>query len=216
MSRDGPAMNLNRLVYFAAVVDAGSFTRAASRLQITKAVVSQQVAKLEEEVGTTLLVRSTRSVQVTQAGRALYAHCATILRASADAFDELAQGAVSPAGTLRVAAPFDYGTSVVVPLVTELTRLYPRLEVVLNLSDLAVNDPEGDVAIRVGWLRGKSSSPRLPRCQCFEVNKRATSHASVQQFNREFLALFGEVPFLSADRSVVSNIKVGSFGGAPE
>ncbi|WP_192361478.1 LysR family transcriptional regulator, partial [Mesorhizobium mediterraneum] len=47
-------MNLNRLAYFAAVVDAGSFTRAAERLGITKAVVSQQVARLERDVGTTL------------------------------------------------------------------------------------------------------------------------------------------------------------------
>jgi DNA-binding transcriptional LysR family regulator len=54
------AMNLNRLAYFAAVVDAGSFTRAAASLGITKAVVSQQVAKLEEEVGTLLLIRTTR------------------------------------------------------------------------------------------------------------------------------------------------------------
>src|SRR5947209_1826723 len=102
-------MNLNRLAYFAAVVDAASFTRAAASLGITKAVVSQQVAKLEEEVGTTLLMRTTRSVQATDAGRALHARCAVILRESAEAFDELAQGVASPRGTLRIAAPFDYG-----------------------------------------------------------------------------------------------------------
>ncbi len=52
------ATNLNRLAYFVAVVDAGSFTRAAEYLGITKAVVSQQVARLEKEVGTTLLMRT--------------------------------------------------------------------------------------------------------------------------------------------------------------
>src|SRR5450432_2816328 len=127
-------MNLNRLAYFAAVVDAGSFTRAAAGLGITKAVVSQQVAKLEEEVGTTLLIRTTRSVQATEAGRSLYARCTVILRESADAFDELAQGVASPRGTLRIAAPFDYGSTVVVTVVTELTRRYPRINVVLKLS----------------------------------------------------------------------------------
>src|SRR6188768_3791895 len=121
------ALNLNRLAYFAAVVDAGSFTRAALSLGITKAVVSQQVAKLEDEVGTTLLLRTTRSVQVTEAGRSLYARCSVILRESADAFDELAQGVASTHGTLRIAAPFDYGASVIVPVVTELTRLHPRV-----------------------------------------------------------------------------------------
>lgn len=97
-------------------------------------------AVLEEEVGTTLLTRTTRSVQVTLAGRSLYARCTVILRESADAFDELAQGVALLRGTLRIAAPFDYGSSVIVPLVTELTRLYPDIGVTLNLSDRAMKD----------------------------------------------------------------------------
>jgi DNA-binding transcriptional LysR family regulator len=160
------AMNLNRLAYFAAVVDAGSFTRAAARLQITKAVVSQQVAKLEEEVGTTLLIRTTRSVQVTEPGRALYARCELILRESADAFDELAEGVASPSGRLRIAAPFDYGSSVIAPLATELTRLHPRIEVTLNISDRAMNNLDCDLSIRVGWL--ESSSRQARRVGSFE------------------------------------------------
>ena len=154
------SMNLNRLAYFAAVVDAGSFTRAAAGLGITKAVVSQQVAKLEEEVGTTLLLRTTRSVQATEAGLSLYARCAIILRESAEAFDELAEGVASPHGTLRIAAPFDYGSSVIVPVVTQLTRRYPRVDVVLNLSDRATNQLESDLAIRVGWLEASSRQAR--------------------------------------------------------
>jgi DNA-binding transcriptional LysR family regulator len=146
-------MNLNRLAYFAAVVDSGSFTRAAERLRITKAVVSQQVARLEEEVGTTLLVRTTRKVLPTEAGRALHARCLVILRESAAAFDELAQGSSSPQGTLRITAPFDYGTSMVVPVVAELTRQHPRCDVALFLSDKTVDVQSMDVAIRVGWLR---------------------------------------------------------------
>ena len=60
------SINLNRLAYFAAVVDAASFTRAADRLGITKAVVSQQVARLEQELKTDLLVRTTRRVEPTK------------------------------------------------------------------------------------------------------------------------------------------------------
>src|SRR3954462_3039619 len=111
-------MNLNRLAYFAAVVDTGSFTRAAERLGITKAVVSQQVARLEHDLGVTLLVRTTRRVHPTEAGRMFHARCAVILREAGDAFDELAQSAAGPTGTLRIAAPHDYGTSVAVPVVT--------------------------------------------------------------------------------------------------
>jgi DNA-binding transcriptional LysR family regulator len=147
------AMNLNRLAYFAAVVDTGSFTRAAERLGITKAVVSQQVARLEEEVGATLLARTTRRVQPTEAGRRLYVHAIAIVHESAAAFDELAAGATTPHGTLRITAPFDYGTTVVVPVVAEFTRRYPGCDVELSLSDGAVPLDDLDLAIRVGWLR---------------------------------------------------------------
>jgi DNA-binding transcriptional LysR family regulator len=160
------SMNLNRLAYFAAVVDAGSFTRAATSLGITKAVVSQQVAKLEEEVGATLLLRTTRSVKPTEAGTLLYARCAVILRESAEAFDDLAEGAASPEGRLCIAAPLDYGSAVIVPIATELVRRYPRIEVVLNLSDRTTNPQESDLALRVGWL--KASSDQARRIGTFE------------------------------------------------
>jgi len=66
----GDLGNLRRLVYFVAVVETGSFTAAAERHGITKAVVSQQVARLEKEFRTSLLERTTRKVQVTEAGEA--------------------------------------------------------------------------------------------------------------------------------------------------
>lgn len=158
MTRD--PMNLNRLAYFATVVESGSFTRAAERLGVTKAVVSQQVARLEQEIGVTLLLRTTRKVVATDAGRALHARCLVILRESAAAFDELAEGAVEPHGTLRATAPFDYGTSMVVPVVTRFVARYPRCDVELILSDRLVDVQTVDLAIRVGWLRDSSHSVR--------------------------------------------------------
>jgi len=148
------SMNLNRLAYFAAVVDTGSFTRAAERLGITKAVVSQQVAQLERELRTTLLVRTTRRVQPTEAGRAFHARCVMILREAEDAFDELAQASTEPTGTLRIAAPNDYGTSIVVPVVTAFAARYPACRIELMLSDQTHDLLSGDIdmAIRVGWL----------------------------------------------------------------
>ena len=86
----GDFANLKRLAYFAAVIEAGTFTAAADRLGITKAVVSQQVARLERDFQTTLLTRSTRSVRPTEAGKAFYQRCASILREAGEAFDELA------------------------------------------------------------------------------------------------------------------------------
>lgn len=154
------SMNLNRLAYFAAVVEAGSFTRAAERVGVTKAVVSQQISKLEEEVGVTLLLRTTRKVVPTDAGLALHARCRAILRESAEAFDELAEGVDEPRGTLRVTAPLDYGAAVVVPVVSEFVREFPRCDVELALSDRVLAVQTVDVAIRVGWLESSSHTAR--------------------------------------------------------
>jgi DNA-binding transcriptional LysR family regulator len=156
------AMNLNRLAYFAAVVDTGSFTRAAERLGITKAVVSQQVAQLERDLRTSLLVRTTRRVHPTEAGIMFHARCVMILREAEDAFDELAQAAAEPTGTLRITAPNDYGTVVVVPIIPAFTERYPACRVELTLNDETVDLVSGriDMAIRVGWLVDSSLQAR--------------------------------------------------------
>lgn len=155
-------INLNRLSYFAAVVDTGSFTRAAERLGITKAVVSQQVAQLERDLRTSLLVRTTRRVHPTEAGRLLHARCLLILREAETAVDELAQTVAQPSGVLRITAPNDYGTAIVVPVVTAFTARYPDCQVELTLGDALLDLANGriDMAIRVGWLSDSSLSAR--------------------------------------------------------
>ena len=147
-------MNLNRLAYFAAVVDTGSFTAAARQLDVTKAVVSQQVARLEAEVGTTLLVRTTRRVQPTEAGLRFHGRCVTILQESEEAFDQLAEAAAVPSGTLRMTAQIDYGTLVIVLLATVFKQLHPACDVELSLSDQTVDLVAGniDLAVRLGHL----------------------------------------------------------------
>ncbi|MGY4302990.1 DNA-binding transcriptional LysR family regulator [Bradyrhizobium sp. USDA 4369] len=147
-------INLNRLVYFAAVVDAASFTRAAGRLGISKAVVSQQVAQLERELRTDLLVRTTRRVEPTEAGRLLHARCAAILREAESAMAELAQTNAAPMGLLRIAAPNDYGTCTLAPIVTAFSRAYPacRVELILSDSKIDLVASQIDFSIRVGWL----------------------------------------------------------------
>ncbi|EJC74629.1 transcriptional regulator [Rhizobium leguminosarum bv. trifolii WSM2012] len=148
------AINLNRLAYFAAVVGTGSFTRAADRLGITKTVVSQQVARLEAELETSLLIRTTRRVEPTEAGRMLYARCVMILREAEDAVDELSEARAEPMGVLRIAAPNDYGASMIAPLAVGLARRFPACTVDLFLSDARADlvADHIDVSIRVGWL----------------------------------------------------------------
>lgn len=154
--------NLRRLTYFVAVVETGSFTAAAERLGITKAVVSQQVARLESEFRTSLLVRTTRKVQPTEAGQAFYLRCAMILREAEAAFDELAEGSTEPSGTLRLTAPFDYGVGVVVPAIAAFAKRYPACKVDAILSDQTLDIMSGNIelAIRVGWLAETSLQAR--------------------------------------------------------
>ena len=155
-------INLNRLAYFAAVVDAGSFTRAAERLGITKTVVSQQVARLEADLRTSLLLRTTRRVEPTEAGRLLHARAVLILSEAEDAFGEVAEVTASPLGKLRIAAPNDFGTSTIAPLVAKFCRTYPACAVDLVLSDARIDliTHQMDLSIRVGWLEDSSQQAR--------------------------------------------------------
>jgi DNA-binding transcriptional LysR family regulator len=148
------SINLNRLAYFAAVVDAASFTRAADRLGITKTVVSQQVARLEQELKTSLLVRTTRRVEPTEAGRLLHARCVMILREAEVALAELAQTNAEPMGLLRIAASNDYGSCRLAPVVAAFSKKFPACRVDLMLADTKIDlvANQIDLSIRVGWL----------------------------------------------------------------
>ena len=155
-------INLNRLAYFVAVVEAGSFTRAAERLGITKTVVSQQVARLEEQLQTTLLMRTTRRVEPTEAGRLLHGRCTVILRELEETIAEVAEANTEPVGTLRIAAPNDYGTITIAPLAAAFRQTYPACDVELLISDnkLDLIEKQVDLSIRVGWLTDSSLQAR--------------------------------------------------------
>lgn len=155
-------LTLSRLTYFAAVVETRSFTAAAERLGVGKAVVSQQVARLEEGLQATLLLRTTRRVTLTEAGDRLYARCQVIFREAADAVEEAAAANAQPQGVLRVAASQDLGTGTVTAVAAAFTRRYPACTVELVVSD-ARTDPvaeQMDVAVRVGWLEDSSHQAR--------------------------------------------------------
>ncbi|MDQ2821016.1 MAG: LysR family transcriptional regulator [Pseudomonadota bacterium] len=158
----GELGNLRRLAYFAAVVETGSFTAAADRLGITKAVVSQQVARLEQEFRTSLLVRTTRKVLPTEVGQAFYLRCARILSEAEDAFGELADAVSHPVGTLKLTAPFDYGISVVVPAIASFSQRYTSCKVDAVFSDRTLDLMSGSIelAIRVGWLKDSDLQAR--------------------------------------------------------
>lgn len=146
-------IKLDRLAYFSAVAETGSFTRAAERMGVTKAVVSAHIARLEEEIGTSLFTRSTRQVRPTDAGLMLHDRCRRILHEVEEAENEISHSLSEPRGILRLTAPNDYGQSVLLPLLADFRRLYPACGVDLHLDDQLTDMQTGnfDMAIRLGW-----------------------------------------------------------------
>lgn len=145
-------MDLNELLVFAKVVQAGSFTAAGAALRMPKSTVSRKVSELETRVGAQLLQRTTRKLRLTEVGRAYFEHAA---RAVAEA--EQAEQAVSlmqsaPQGLLRVTAPVNF--SVLGPLTGEFLARYPEVRLELLCTDRRVDlVAEGfDVAVRAGNL----------------------------------------------------------------
>jgi len=151
---DLSSINLNRLVIFAAVVEAGSLTAAADRLGLAKTMVSKHMQLLEAELGVALLVRSTRRLGLTEAGRAFHASCRALLKSAEEAVELARTGRDTPHGKLRVAAPIDYGALVVAPVLAALRQQWPALQIELicgdDLIDLIAENI--DVAVRLGKL----------------------------------------------------------------
>lgn len=132
------------------IAQVGSFTKAAQRLGLSKAAVSQRIAELERAMGTTLVARTTRSVRLSEAGRHLveeteasFAHITRSLGAARDAAGE-------PRGLLRVTAPVALGRQHIAPLLSGFFAQYPEIRIELDLSDRVVPlTQEGfDLAIR--------------------------------------------------------------------
>jgi DNA-binding transcriptional LysR family regulator len=155
-------VNASRLTYFVAVVETGSFTAAARRLGVTKAVVSHQIARLESELKATLLIRTTRKVRTTPSGEMFYRRCAEILRLTQQAVAELSEGEAVPRGTLTLTATHDYGAQVVAPAIASYVKRFPGMKVDLTADDRQIDivDTNLDLSVRVGWLEDSSALAR--------------------------------------------------------
>jgi DNA-binding transcriptional LysR family regulator len=136
---------------FRRVVELGGFSAAARDLELSNAGVSKHVKDLEQELGVSLLTRTTRRVMPTEAGQGYYERCARILDDVDEA--ELALTALSsaPRGRLRINAPMTFGLLHVSPLIGRFHELYPEVQLDLVLNDRRVDIvAEGfDVGLRI-------------------------------------------------------------------
>ncbi len=150
------------MVLYAAVVRAGSFTRAAQSLGITKQTASERITKLEERLGARLLERTTRKLRVTETGAVYAQRCAAIAAQVEEANREAQKHQAEPVGLLRISAPVLYGRRYLMPVVAAYLARHPKVRVELVLSDRRVNFTEDavDLAIRVGPLDDSTLTAR--------------------------------------------------------
>src|SRR5215475_12471385 len=121
------AMDLNEMLVFARVVQAGSFTSAASALGMPKSTVSRKVSELEERLGARLLQRTTRKLSLTDVGRTYYDYCARIVAEVEDAERAVSKLQTTPRGLLRVTAPVN--AAFLGPIVADYLKRYPDIQI---------------------------------------------------------------------------------------
>lgn len=131
-------MNWDDFDAFCQVVDHGGFTAAARALDRPKSSLSASVARLEAELGTRLLERTTRQLRLTDAGESLYRDISRpFAQLRERACEALAQG-TTVQGTLRVAAPYEFGAHHLAPVACRVMRQHPQLKVHLDVEHARV------------------------------------------------------------------------------
>lgn len=146
-------MEIDDLRAFVEVAEAGGVSPAARRLGVTKSVVSRQIARLEAELGVQLLARSTRGAVMTEAGEAFRDYAAKVCEDIDTAIETISpEGDLR--GRLRIAAPLSFGPTHLAPVIADMARRYPLLQIQTSYSDRFVDlVSEGyDCAIRLGYL----------------------------------------------------------------
>lgn len=144
----------HEMTVFLAVAEARSFAAAARRLEMSAPTVTRSVAALEHRLGVLLLVRTTRSLRLTEAGERYAADCRRILDDVEQADDAAAGVMGAPRGALSITAPAFFGELHVMPAVLGYLRVHREVSVRTLLVDRVVNllDEGVDVAVRIGAL----------------------------------------------------------------
>jgi DNA-binding transcriptional LysR family regulator len=142
---------LNDIAVFVCVVQTGSFTAAAERLNLSKSVVSKYVTRLEDRLGARLLVRTTRRLNLTEVGTVFYERSRQGLEAIENAEQEVSVLQGEPRGTLRVNSPMSFGVLHVAPAIADFMDRFPDVSVDMSFDDRKVDiiDEGFDIVVRI-------------------------------------------------------------------
>ncbi len=150
------------LAIFVAVVESGSFSRAAERLGQANSAISRAVKKLENKLGVNLLNRTTRQLSLTEEGERYFRRVQSVLQEMAAAETEIMETNSMPSGTLRIDAATPVVLHFLMPLIKPFRERYPDITLSLVSSETFINliERKVDVAIRVGKLTDSSLRAR--------------------------------------------------------
>jgi len=151
MKRHFEDLQLGSIELFCLAAEASSFTAAAKVACVTPAAVSRSISRLEERLGSRLVVRTTRSIRLTDGGRTFFEQCRQALTQLVEAQQEMMGAQSVPSGLLRISIPTTYGHHRILPLLPKFRALYPQVSVDIHISNRNIDFvAEGyDLAIRV-------------------------------------------------------------------
>jgi DNA-binding transcriptional LysR family regulator len=143
---------------FVEVVQQGSFSAAARKLKVSPSHISRLVARLEAELSTPLLYRTTRKFRLSEAGEHYFQHCRELLQGFSAAEEELSSFQAEPSGTLRVTCATTFGERFLAPQLNDFMLQYPKINLDLHLTNRQTDlISEGyDLAVRMGTLKDSS------------------------------------------------------------
>lgn len=150
------------LTIFVAVVESGSFSRAAEQLEMANSAVSRAVKRLESKLGVELLTRTTRQVNLTQEGAGYFRRVQKLLQEMAAAENALIESRNVPSGLLRIDAATPVVLHLLIPMIKPFRQRYPEIVLSLVSSETFINliERKVDVAIRAGNLSDSSLRAR--------------------------------------------------------
>lgn len=143
---------LKQIAIFCQVIDSGSMRAAADALKMTPPAISQHIKQLEQELGVSLIHRSTRKISLSEAGERYYQHGKRMLIAAGDAEDAVHEIKNTLAGDLRISAPVGLASQPLAKALKEILSNNPGLRVTVLASDQEIDlvNEQIDIAIRVG------------------------------------------------------------------
>ncbi|WP_394245488.1 LysR family transcriptional regulator [Vibrio astriarenae] len=143
---------LKQMSIFAHIVEEGSVSAAALKLDLSKSVISQHLKALEQELGVTLIKRTTRRQNLTQTGEAFYQSCKEINSIAKGAWESAQNSQIEPTGRIRITAPNALMDTLVVPVIADLMKKHPKVKPELVSDDQPLNLQKHDIdlAVRVG------------------------------------------------------------------